>query len=68
MKKFVLHLNYKEFNKYKIPYGTFFLYFEKLLNFIHRKYPDLYDLLKLIDTGYFTRKNSIDDAYSYGAV
>ncbi|MFW9971069.1 MAG: hypothetical protein ACFFDF_12820, partial [Candidatus Odinarchaeota archaeon] len=63
----VLHLNYKEFLDYKIPYGKFFTYFEKVLNYIYENYPEIEDLLKIIDSGFLSGSFSLDEALSYGA-
>ncbi|UCD02108.1 MAG: hypothetical protein JSV23_03575 [Promethearchaeota archaeon] len=64
----ILHLNYKEFINYKIPYGKFFTYFEEILNFLYEKYPEINDLLKIIDSGFISGAVSLDEKFSYGAV
>ncbi|MFX0038316.1 MAG: hypothetical protein ACFFCY_03440 [Promethearchaeota archaeon] len=62
----ILHLNYKEFLDYKIPYGKFFVYFEKILDYIYELFPEIKDLLKNIDSGFLSGSLSLDEAYSYG--
>ncbi len=64
----ILHLNYKEFINYKIPYGKFFTYFEEILNYIYEKYPEINDLLKIIDSGFISGAIPLEEKYSYGAV
>ena len=63
----ILHLNYKEYLDYKIPYGKFFIYFEKLLDYIYENYPEIKDLLKIIDSGFLSGSLSLDETFSYGA-
>ncbi|MFX1378524.1 MAG: hypothetical protein ACFFA4_05485 [Promethearchaeota archaeon] len=62
----ILYLNYKEFVNYKIPYGRFFIYFEKILDFIYNNYPEIKDLLKIIDSGFLSGSLSLDETFSYG--
>ncbi|MFX0143642.1 MAG: hypothetical protein ACFE9C_06145 [Candidatus Hodarchaeota archaeon] len=62
----ILHLNFKEFIDYKIPYGKFFVYFEKILDNIYDEYPEIKDFLKNIDSGFLSGSLSLDEAYSYG--
>ena len=64
----ILHLNYKEFIDYKIPYGKFFAYFEKLLDYIYENYPESKDILNIIDSGFLSGAISLDDKFSHGAV
>ncbi|MFX0134085.1 MAG: hypothetical protein ACFFDN_10620 [Candidatus Hodarchaeota archaeon] len=64
----ILHLNYKEFIDYKIPYGRYFIYFEEILNYVYEKYPEIDSLLKIIDSGFISGAASLDDKLSYGAV
>jgi hypothetical protein len=64
----ILHLNYKVFIDYKIPYGSFFIYFEKILNYICENYPDIKELLKIIDSGFISGATSLDEKFSYGTV
>jgi hypothetical protein len=63
----ILHLNYKEFINFKIPYGKLFNYFEKILDFMYDNYPEIKDLLKIIDSGFLSGSLSLDETYSYGA-
>ncbi len=62
----LLHINYKEFTDYKIPYGKFLTYFEDILNWIYEKYPEIDGLLKIIDSGFMSSAFSIDEKRSYG--
>lgn len=64
----LLHLNYKEFRDYKIPYGRFYYYFEEFITFIYKNYPHLHELLKLIDAGYYNSTFSLDEKLAYGTV
>ncbi|UCC19517.1 MAG: hypothetical protein JSV62_15675 [Promethearchaeota archaeon] len=64
----ILYLNYKEFVEYRIPYGRFFVYFEKFLDFIYDKYPEIKEFLKIVDSGFLSGAISLDEKYSYGAV
>ncbi|MFX0106277.1 MAG: hypothetical protein ACFE75_12425 [Candidatus Hodarchaeota archaeon] len=64
----ILHLNYKEFINYKIPYGKFFNYFEKVLNYIYENYPEINNLLKIIDSGFISSAVPLDEKLSYGSV
>lgn len=64
----ILHLNYKEFIDYKIPYGKFFTYFEKLLDYIYENYPEIKELLKIIDSGFLSGSLSLDEKFSHGAI
>ena len=63
-----LHLNYKEFNDYKIPYGKFITYFEEVLNYLYEKYPEINEFLKIIDSGFINSSLSLDEKRSYGNV
>lgn len=63
----IFHLNYKEFINYKIPYGKFFIYFEKFLDYFYENYPEIKDLLKIIDSGFLSGSLSLDEEFSYGA-
>ncbi len=63
----ILHLNYKEIIGYKIPYGKYFIYFEKLLDRIYENFPEIKDLLKIIDSGFLSGSLSLDEKYSFGA-
>jgi hypothetical protein len=64
----ILHLNYKEFIVYKIPYGRYFTYFEEILNYLYEKYPEIDNMLKIIDSGFVSGAVSLDEKFSYGAV
>jgi hypothetical protein len=64
----IMHLNYKEFRNYKIPYGKFFVYFEKFLDFIYENYPEIKDLLKIVNSGFLSGALPMDEKLSYGAV
>ncbi|MFX0024526.1 MAG: hypothetical protein ACFE9S_19585, partial [Candidatus Hermodarchaeota archaeon] len=62
----ILHLNYKEFVHYKIPYGNFAIYFEDLLDLIYENCPEIKDLINLIDSGFLSGLLALEDKYSYG--
>jgi hypothetical protein len=64
----ILHLNYHEYIPYKIPYGKFFIYFEKLLDFIYKNHPEIECLLKIIDSGFMSGAVSLSEKYSYGSI
>lgn len=64
----LLHLNYKEFRDYRIPYGRFYYYFEEFITFLYEKYTHIQDLLNLIDTGYYNSPFSLDEKLAYGSV
>lgn len=64
----LLHLNYKEFNNYNIPYGKFYYYFEQIITFLYENYPCFDELLKFLDSGYYNSSYSLDERYAYGAV
>jgi hypothetical protein len=67
--KFVLlHLNYKEFNYHKIPYGKFYYYFEHFITFLYENYPYFNELLKFLDAGFYNSSFSLDERLAYGAV
>jgi hypothetical protein len=66
MKKLMLHLNYKEFRNYKIPYGTYFFFFERLLKYIYTNYPKIYSYLNLVDSGYLHGALSLENKYAIG--
>ena len=68
VKKIILHLNYKEFRFYKFPYGWFFSFFEKFLDYIHDNYPKIYNYLNLIDSGYLNGALSLDDKFAIGTI
>lgn len=63
----ILHLNYKEVINYKIPYGKFYSYFEELLNYICDLYPEIKELLKLVDSGFLSGALPLDEMLSYGS-
>ncbi|MFX1306493.1 MAG: hypothetical protein ACFFDG_06700 [Promethearchaeota archaeon] len=62
----ILHLNYKEFINYKIPYAKFFIYFEQLLDLIYNSCPEINNLLKIIDSGFLNGALSLDEKHSLG--
>jgi len=64
----ILYLNYKEFIDYKIHYGKFFSYFEKILDHIHRNCPEINEMVKIIDSGFLSGAIPLDEKLSYGAV
>ncbi|MFW9988501.1 MAG: hypothetical protein ACFFC3_07585 [Candidatus Odinarchaeota archaeon] len=64
----ILHLNYKEFNNYKIAYGRFINYFEELIAFLYKNYPEISEFLRAIDSGFISNSFSLDDIRSYGFV
>ena len=64
----IFHLNYKEVIDYKIPYGKYFTYFEKFLDFVYETYPEIKEILKIIDSGFLSGAVSLEEKYSYGAV
>lgn len=64
----ILHLNYKEFNNYKIAYGRFITYFEELIAFLYNNYPEISEFLRVIDSGFINSNLSLDDRRSYGFV
>jgi hypothetical protein len=68
IRSLIFHLNYKEFLNFKIPYGSFFIYFEKILNFIYENYPEIKDMVKIIDSGFLSGEISLDDKFSYGTI
>lgn len=63
-----LHLNYKEFRDYKIPYGKYYCYFEQFINYLYENFPHNNEILKIIDSGYFASSISLDEKLAYGAV
>jgi ABC-type molybdate transport system substrate-binding protein len=66
IKSAILHLNYKEFRDYLVPYGKFYTYSESILDFLYTYYSHCGDLLKLLDSGFFNSPLSIEERYSYG--
>ncbi|MFW9824018.1 MAG: hypothetical protein ACFFE4_13825 [Candidatus Thorarchaeota archaeon] len=64
----ILHLNYKEFRDYKLPYGKFYLYFESVINYLYNNYPHFSKLLKSLETGFYNSPLSIEEKYSYGTI
>ena len=63
----LLHLNYKEFNNYEIPYGKFYYYFEQFINFLYENYPSFNTLFNFLDSGYYNSSYSLDERLAYGA-
>ncbi|MFX1454214.1 MAG: hypothetical protein ACFFDB_02460 [Promethearchaeota archaeon] len=68
IRRAILHLNYKEFRDYEIPYGKFYLYFESLINYLYSNYPHFSDLLKFLDSGFYNSPLSLEEKYSYGTI
>ncbi|MFX1487951.1 MAG: hypothetical protein ACFFBI_02315 [Promethearchaeota archaeon] len=68
VRKVLLHLNYKEFEWYKIPYGKFFYYFESLITFLSENYPFMKDLLKILESGYYNSSLSLEEKFAYGSI
>ncbi|MFX0083187.1 MAG: hypothetical protein ACFE94_15695 [Candidatus Hodarchaeota archaeon] len=64
----LLHLNYKEFNHYKIPYGKFYHYFEHFITFLYENYPYFNELLRFLDAGFYNSSFSLDERLAYGTV
>jgi hypothetical protein len=64
----LLHLNYKEFRDYKIPYGRFYCYFEQIITYLFENYACMHELVNIIDSGYYYSSLSLDDKLAYGAV
>ncbi len=64
----ILHMNYKEFEGYKIPYGKFYIYFEQMIDFLYETYAHFGDMLKLLDSGFHNSPLSLDEKLSYGSV
>lgn len=62
----ILHLNYKEFICYKIPYGKFFIYFESIIDDLYKRYPEINELLCLIESGFLSGSIALEEKYSYG--
>ncbi|MFX1327648.1 MAG: hypothetical protein ACFE91_05820 [Promethearchaeota archaeon] len=62
----ILHLNYKEFVNYKIPYAKFFAYFEQILDLLYSNCPEINNLLKIIDSGFLNGALSLDEKRSLG--
>ena len=65
VKKLILYLNYKEFREYKIPYGTFFKFFENIMEFFYKKYPNI---IKCLEGGFYRGSLSLDEMYSVGTM
>ncbi len=66
VKRIILFLNYQEFDHYKVPYGRFFLFFEKFLNYVYDNFPKIYKYLNLINSGYLNGTLSKDDKFTIG--
>lgn len=64
----LLLLNYKEFDEYKIPYGKFFYYFEGLITFLSENYPNIKELLKILDSGFYHSTLSLEEKLAYGSL
>ncbi|MFX1529949.1 MAG: hypothetical protein ACFFBC_02440 [Promethearchaeota archaeon] len=67
-KSVLLHLNYKEFNDYKIPYGRFCYYFEQFVAYLYDNYPGFNEQLKFLVSGFYNSSYSFDDRLAYGSV
>lgn len=67
-KSAILHLNYKEFQDYEVPYGKFYLYFEHIINYLYINYSNFSELVKLLDSGFYYSPFSLDEKLSYGTV
>ena len=65
VKKLILYLNYIEFRNYKISYGKFFKFFEKIIEYLYNGYPDI---VKSLEGGYFSGIISLDEMYSVGTI
>jgi len=64
----LLHLNYKDYFPYKIPYGRFFTYFEYLFNYLYEKYPEIKDLLIILEGGFYNDSLPFDEKLSFGSI
>ncbi|MHA2283257.1 MAG: hypothetical protein ACXAC5_20640 [Promethearchaeota archaeon] len=64
----LLHLNYKEFQDYKIPYGKYYLYFENIINYLYKNYSHFGELINLLDSGFYNSPISLDEQLSHGTV
>ncbi len=60
------HLNYKEFREYRIPYGKYYCYFEQFINYLYENFPHNNEILRIIDSGYYTSSISLDEKLAYG--
>lgn len=63
----ILHLNYKEFREYKISYGKFYIFVEKILEYFNKISPKILDILKLLDSGFYSADVPIYEKLSHGA-
>ncbi|MHA2088313.1 MAG: hypothetical protein ACW972_08550 [Promethearchaeota archaeon] len=68
IKSAILHLNYKEFRNYLIPYGRFHLYFEDIIDYLYKNYSQCGELIKLLQSGFYNSSLSIEERLSYGTV
>lgn len=66
VKVVLLHLNYKEFDKYTIPYGRFFIYFERFITYLYENCPHPKEFLRFIDSGYYYSSFSLEERFAYG--
>ncbi|MFX1573066.1 MAG: hypothetical protein ACFFB0_09980 [Promethearchaeota archaeon] len=62
----ILHLNYKEFRNYTIPYGKFYAYFEHLVDYVYENFSQIFDLFKFLESGFYSASISLDEKLSYG--
>ncbi len=68
VKRVILHLNYIELKNYEIPYGGFYTFFERFLNYIYNHYPKIFNFLKLIDSGYLNGAIPLDEKLAFGTI
>ncbi len=64
----ILHMNYKEFVGYTIPFGKYYIYFEQMIDFLYEYYTHFGDMLKLLDSGFYNSPLSLDEKLSFGSV
>ena len=64
----ILHLNYKEFKNYTIPYGRFYTYFEHVIDYMYENFSHIVDLFKFLDSGFYSASVPLDEKLSYGTV
>ena len=64
----LLQLNYKEFTEYTIPYGRFYTYFEKLVDYVYENFSHIVDLFKFLDSGFYSASVPLDEKFSYGNI
>ncbi len=64
----ILHLNYKEFINYTIPYGRFYTYFEQFVDYVYENFSHIVDLFKFLDSGFYCASIPLDEKFSYGTI